>query len=314
MKILTICIPCNEQTKSIHSLMESIQIQKEFIEVLFITQEISNTLQNDIDIWKSRMPNCIKVIERSKEIKPSISGLYFKLVSPDFQLEQAGLVKVVSTLQSLLRSQVSLDVLISDYEFKTNDRKRDIQDFHAGMVQEDILEWHQMKTINQNRIFDSKCMIFKSNIITKYDLNVFYDSIYNQMALPIYILGYAKTFLYSPGVLLVCNKVDATEYLEQVSDGIYYAKNVIDEIDISDIKSRKARHYVAYQLNVLLLRIVSTLINEGSIDSLQKKEELWFYLKINNYVLYKQCKKYLIAKLIGSESNTLTNQIIKRMK
>lgn len=313
MKILTLCVPCNNNTLSIHSLVESVLIQEEFVEVLFILQQPNELLKSDIELWEKRYPNTVKIVTSNKDVLKNSTGLYFKLINPTTRIEPAGLVKVISTLKDLLRSQASLDLLVCDFEYKTNTKKRNINSYHQILNQEDIIEWHQIKSFNIKQHFNSKSIVYKTNLLIKNDFNFFYTNVYNDIALPIYILSYVKTILYTPVVFEVCIKDSKESFINAVDDGIYFAKEVINTIDISDIKSRKARAYVSNHINLLLLNIVKFLLDEGSIESLQKKEELWYYLKINNYVLYKQCKKMLTGKVIGIENTLITRQVIRHL-
>lgn len=313
MKILTICVPCNESTLSIHSVVESILIQKEFVELVFVLGQGAMHLKEDLELWIEKLGDSIKYVEKPSDVLLVSKGLYFKVLSAQATLEQAGLVKVVSTLQDLLRSQVSLDVLVCDYEYKVEGVKKDIQTYNSVLVQEDIVEWHQMKMFNHGQFFNAKSMVFKTNLFVVNEYGLFYDSIYHYMTLPIYVFMSAKSFLYTTGVLEVSNKVTLEQYIEHVDQGIHYVQGIVDVVDINEVKSRKARYHIVSHFNALFMRIVAALLEEGSIESIQKKEALWYYLKINNYVLYKQCKKLLSGKIIGNEHHRLVKQVVKRV-
>lgn len=313
MKILTICIPCDKDTISIHSIVESTLILSEYVELLFVLNKDAIHLRNDILIWKEKLGKSIKYVDSNDDVIKEAKGLYFKLLSPRASIEQSGLLKVVNTLQDLLRSQISLDVLVCDYEYKVSGVKKDIYRYNSVMVQDDIVEWHQMKLTNYKQYFNSKSMIFKTNILKQNNYCLFDYSIYQSCMLPIYLCYYAKTFLYTTTVLEVLNKENQELYLSEVDQGIEQIKAIILSIDISDVKSRKARSYIVNHTNRVLLRIASVLLQEGSVESIQKKEALWYYLRIHNYILYKQCKKMFHGKLMDSDNNKVMKQIIKRV-
>lgn len=313
MRVLTLCIPCYHDTINVHSFIESCLIKEDSIHILFVTHGINESLQEDLDLLKKRYPEMIDLCDGNIDPITQAKGLYFKVMQPSHTLEQAGLVKVVNTLQDFIRIQANLDLLICDVEFKTNKKTKDIVEFRKLFPIDIPFEWHQVGHIKTAYHMPLESFVYKTNMLKQCSSSLS-NTIYMSYAYSLLPLTNVKTMHYIDIVLEKSKRPTKQELFDEVTLGTDLIKEIIDKLDISDFKSRKMKRYVTEHFVAYLARLMLTYIQDGSVESLQAKEELWYYLKVHNYILYKQCKRSSLAKLVGMDNQFVLNTLKKAME
>lgn len=315
MKILTICIPCNKQTKTIIETISSCLIKEESIEILIVNHHANDFVIEECNQYITKYPDTIRMITSNDSIMQEARGLYFKILPAKDTVDQSALVKVLETLESLLRIQANLDMLVCDFEYKTNKKKKERIDYHLALPTDQVFEWHQIKYFATFQCFTMESVVFKTNILKTLHASCYLDTLYNSFMFPLLPIIKVKAMLYlDVSMHIVDAKIPELTYLNTVDECIANTKEMIDGIDIQDLKSRKMKHYVCRHINILLVRCVVSLLKRGQIEDRVKKEELWDYLQIHNYALYKHCKNTIVGRLISKDHRIIKAMLIKANK
>lgn len=82
----------------------------------------------------------------------------------------------------------------------------------------------------------------------------------------------------------------------RIDQQIKVNKLMIDAYDLTKIKNKKLRDYMVKYLTMMMTVSSVFLIKEGSEESLQKREELWEYLKNKNKIMYRMINKMALSK------------------
>lgn len=312
MKILTICIPCNKQTETITKTIDSCLIKEDEIEILIVNHHANNFVVEECQYYITKYPDTVRMI--TSELSPVLEakGLYFKMLPAKDIIDQSALVKVLETLESLLRIQANLDVLVCDYEYKTNKKKKDCIDYHLALPTDKVFEWHQIKYFATFQCFTMESVIFKTNILKTLNASCYLDTMYHSPMFPLLPIVKVKAMLYlDVSMHIVDTRISELMYLNTVDECIANTKAMIDSIDIQDLKSRKMKHYVCRHINILLVRCIISLLKRGQIDDYAKRDELWEYLQIHNYALYKHCKNTIVGRLLSKEHRVINALLTK---
>lgn len=312
MKILTICIPCTKQTTSIIETIESCLIKEEVIELLVVNHQTSDVVTKEINDYASKYPETIKVIDGNASPMQVATGLYFKMLPTKDILDQSSLVKVIETLSALISVQANLDMLVCNFEYQTTKKKKACIDYKLALPTDRIFEWHQIKYFGSLQCFPMEAVIFKTNILKTMTVDYNFETIYASLLYAIVPIQKVKAMFYLDVSLhQIAIRKNRLEYLNTVDECIYYTKHMIDIIDFSEIKSRKMKQYVSKHMNILLARCIISLIERNSVADKKEIEELWNYLQVHNYALFKYCQKTIVGKLLVKE-NRFTKSILER--
>ncbi len=312
MKILSICIPCGAATKSIHGVIESCLIMEEEIEIVIIKNNISDKLQEDIEYWQNKYPETIIQTENQNYFN-DVHGLYMKVVSPTSIIVQSTIVQIVATIKDLVRVQANLDFIVCDYEYTTSKRKKDICQYSGHFVVDEPSMWHQVKNISSVPPLLTLSVIFKTAIV-KNELKTVSDfHCYSIYALAILPVAKATSFLYIDRVFEISSRITSEEYSKEIDRGIILCKKVIDDIDLQEIKSRKARNYITKHIVLLFSQVMNNLMSSNDENKQSKHDEFLSYFKSSNYVLYCYCKKSINGKILASNSKIASKLLVKNI-
>lgn len=316
MKILTICIPCDNQVHTILATIESCLIKEEDVEVLVVKDQCLPQVEQELNVLVQRYPDSVRCIENYEHhpIETAVQeakGLYFKVLRASDTLDQSSLVKVLETFKDLLRIQANLDMMICDYEYLTKKKKKDRIDYTLALPLDKVFTWHQIKFFKPLHCLTIESVMFKTNIlktshIVLYrELDVYNDALFTILPLPkVNAMCYVNVILQR-----VEKKMTEQEYMESVDASIDIAKEMIEHTDLSDVKSRKLRYYLAKHIATMIARAMVSLIKRGQIEDRVKKDELWDYLQIHNQYLYKYCKRTIVGKLAMIDYK-ITNELL----
>ncbi len=310
MKILSVCIPCDQDTMSIHGVVETCKILKNDIEIVFIKDNVTLDLQSDITYLKNKYPDTIVEATRNDYLD-KISGLYLKVVEANNKIIQATLVQVITTLKDLLRVQANIDFIVCDKEYTTTKRKKDIVTYQGYLPLDTPIEWHQVKNISSMPLLTNQSVIYKTASVKELGFNITSYTSFTKLALVILPVSKAKSFFYIDNIIELSNKDTIEKYTNESSESIQLIKDVIDTIDISEIKSRKARAYVTRHCITLFSQLLHGLYQQKSEEAKKQYIELQEYFKRENYVLYCHCKKTFGGKILTSK-NTAASKLLKK--
>ena len=77
---------------------------------------------------------------------------------------------------------------------------------------------------------------------------------------------------------------------------------MIDCCDVMQLKSRKLRNYMVKYLTMITTVSTVLLVKSGTPEHLQKRDDLWLYLKMKNPELYKAVKHTTLGSLMEMDS------------
>ncbi|MFV0394677.1 MAG: hypothetical protein ACK5LC_09820 [Coprobacillaceae bacterium] len=321
MKILTVCIVCNEENSNLNKIVESCLLLKEDIEVLVLGEEDNDMLQ-EAQKYAEEYPEDVKVhisplLDSLQNGIQQANGLYFKLFDSKDSLDTSVLVKVVETFKDLLRIQANLDMMICDYEYPRKKKKRDVVEYVDVFPLDKVFEWHQTKAFKIMCKMSMEGIIVKTNILKKLDLSFFYNQ-YIQELLVLKILPSIKSMYYLDKTL---QHIDSPKYKNHtiVSLQQYHTilNEIVDTVDITNIESRKFRNYMINHINSLLLYFFNACMKQNSIEARVHKEEILEHIILENTSLYRALRKTAVFKLYSSDvklSNVLIARKYKNMK
>lgn len=315
MKILTVCIVCNEENTTLNKIIESCLLVKEDVEILILGEE-DNAILEEARKYENSHPEDVKVISctllDSLQIAiDQASGLYFKILDSKDTLDTSVLVKVVETLKDLLRIQANLDMLVCDYEYPRKKKKRDMVEYDNVFPLDKVFQWHQTKGFKMMQLLSMEAVILKTNIVKKIEFKYTYNQ-YIQELLLLTILPSIKSLYYLDKSL---QHITTQKYKNHTIVSLQEYHTIIDEIvntiDITNTESRKFRNYIINHINSLLLYFCNACMKQNTIESRVHKEEVLEHLIIENYPLYRALRKTTVFKLYASDVK-LSNVLVAR--
>ena len=75
--------------------------------------------------------------------------------------------------------------------------------------------------------------------------------------------------------------------IKRIDQQLKVTKLMIDAHDLSSIKNKKLQAYLTKYLAMMMIVSSALLVKEGTSESLEKRKDLWAYLKSKNKRLYR---------------------------
>jgi Glycosyltransferases involved in cell wall biogenesis len=311
MKILTVAIPCYNSQDYMRHAVESVLVGGEDVEILIINDGSVDDTGKIADELEQEYPGIIRAIHQEngghgEAVNAGIrnaKGLYFKVLDSDDWLDREALVKVMEKLRSFIREGRLVDMFLANYVYeKPSVHKHKAIRYEGVFPQEKIFGWSDIKKfkISQNILMHS--VIYRTQMLLDCSLELpkhtFYvDNIFVYTPLPyVKTMYYMDVDLYRYFIGRDDQSVNEKVMMGRIDQQIKVNKLMIDAHDLNKIKNKKLRDYMVKYLAMMMTVSSVFLIKEGSEESLEKRTELWKYLKNSSRNTYRLVNKQVLSK------------------
>lgn len=294
MKILSIAIPCyNSEEYMVHAV-ESALAGGEDVEVLIVDDGSVDETAKIADELEQKHPGIVRAIHQENAghggaVNTGLNnakGIYFKVLDSDDWLDRESLIRVLEKLRSFIRAGTLVDMFLANYVYeKPSLRKHKAIRYEGVFPQDEIFSWNDIKKfkVSQNILMHS--VIYRTQMLIDCGLELpkhtFYvDNIFVYTPLPsVKTMYYMDVDLYRYFIGRDDQSVNEEVMISRIDQQIKVNKIMIDTYDLTKIRSKKLRDYMAKYLAMMMTVSSVFLIKEGSEESLAKRSELWEYLK-----------------------------------
>ncbi|MCI9537491.1 MAG: glycosyltransferase family 2 protein [Eubacterium sp.] len=311
MKILTVAIPCYNSQDYMRHAVESVLVGGEDVEILIINDGSVDDTGKIADELEQEYPGIIRAIHQEngghgEAVNAGIrnaKGLYFKVLDSDDWLDREALVKVMEKLRSFIREGRLVDMFLANYVYeKPSVHKHKAIRYEGVFPQEKIFGWSDIKKfkISQNILMHS--VIYRTQMLLDCSLELpkhtFYvDNIFVYTPLPyVKTMYYMDVDLYRYFIGRDDQSVNEKVMMGRIDQQIKVNKLMIDAHDLNKIKNKKLRDYMVKYLAMMMTVSSVFLIKEGSEESLEKRTELWKYLKNSSRNTFRLVNKQVLSK------------------
>ena len=205
----------------------------------------------------------------------------------------------------MVNDGTGLDMVISNYVYeKPSVHKHKVMSYSIAIPKDKIITWRDFRhfRVSQNLLMHS--IIYRTKLLRDCGLRLpehtFYvDNLYAYNPLP-YVkkIYYLDVNLYRYYIGRDDQSVNEAIMTKRIDQQIKVNKLMIDSYDLMNIKDFKLRKYMIKYLAMMLIVSSALLVNEGSPESLKKRDELWNYLRNKNIILYNIINRRRLGKVM----------------
>ena len=214
------------------------------------------------------------------------TGLYFKVVDSDDWVDAESYQKVLTKLAELVHEGDPVDMMICNYVYEKQGakRKKTVR-YTSAFPQDKVFTWNDVKHFRLGQYILMHSVIYRTRILQNCGLELpkhtFYvDNIFVYYPLPyVKTLYYMDTDLYRYFIGRADQSVNEQVMIGRVDQQIKVNKMMIDQYDLRPVPNPKLRKYMISYLDIMMTVSSIMLIRSGTEESLQKKKDLWQYLK-----------------------------------
>lgn len=296
MKILSVAIPCYNSESYMEKCIKSILPVGDDVEILIVDDGSAKDKTPEIaDRYAAKYPDIIKAIHQEngghgEAVNAGLrnaSGLYYKVVDSDDWVNTKGLAKIVQRMKEL-EAEGGVDLLLANFVYdKVGAKHKKLMRFANVFPQDEVFEWDAMRHMRQTQYILMHNIFYRTQMLRSCGLELpkhtFYvDNIFAFQPLP-YVkrMYYMDVNLYHYFIGREDQSVNESVMIKRIDQQIRVNKIMIDvmtETDFTD-KSPRLKKYMMIYLTKIMTVTSIMLILSGTEEALEKKADIWKYLK-----------------------------------
>lgn len=307
MKLITFTVPCYNSAAYMEHCIQTLLPAGEEAEIILVDDGSSDETGAIADTWAEKYPTIIRAIHQEngghgEGVNQGIrnaSGLYFKVVDSDDWLDADALQKVMAKLREFAAMETPVDLLLCNYVYEHTVDNTHHTVRYTGILPEDRpFTWAEIGHFPQSQNILMHSVIYRTQVMRDCGLRLpkhtFYvDNIFVYLPLPhCKKLYYLDLDLYRYFIGREDQSVNEKVMLKRVDQQLRVTKLMITAVDLYALppEQKKLRAYMFNYLSMMMTISSVFLTMDGGAEALQKRAELWQFLKLHDRRVYKRCR------------------------
>ena len=305
MKLLSVAIPCYNSENYMRKCVDSLLVGGEDVEIIIVDDgSIKDRTAEIADEYAGKYPTIVKAVHQENgghgaAVNTGIrnaTGLFFKVVDSDDWVKAEAYVKVLDTLREMAGGASTLDMLICNFVYeKEGEKRKKVMHYRHIFPQGKMVSWQDCHHFSKGHYILMHSVIFRTKLLRECGLKLpehtFYvDNIYVFEPLP-YVknMYYLDVNLYRYYIGREDQSVNEEIMISRIDQQIRVNKIMIDylvERKAEIMKNKRLYQYMRNYLEIITTVSSVLLIRAGTDESLERKKELWKYLKSKDRKLF----------------------------
>ena len=314
MKYISFAIPSYNSEDYISRAIESILPGGEDVEIIIVNDGSKDGTLKIAKEYKEKYPDIIKVVDKENGGHgdavnfglANATGKYFKVVDSDDWVNEEALLLILSFLKELERDDKEIDMRVSNYVYeKVGAAHKKCIHYRNVLPQDKIFTWDEIGRFHLDQYILMHSVIYRTSMIKLSQMTLpkhtFYvDNIYVYYPLPhVRKIYYMDVDFYRYFIGREDQSVNEKVMISRVDQQIFVTKTMIDMYHLRDISSRKLRHYMVNYLAIMMTVSSILLIRSKKQENLEKKRELWRYLKKKDLKIYLRIRYGILGQTMN---------------
>ncbi|MEK5162502.1 glycosyltransferase family 2 protein [Paenibacillus sp. FSL R5-0527] len=314
MKLLSVVIPCYNSQDYMRYCIESLLPGGERVELLIVNDGSADRTGQIADEYASRYPGIVKAIHQEngghgEAVNAGIrhaAGLYFKVVDSDDWVDVRAYLKILETLSALTGEDKHVDMLVSNFVYEKEGKKyRKIMKYDDVLPEGRIFTWDDIQCFRKGQYMLMHSVMYRTQLLRDCRLELpkhtFYvDNLFVYTPLAhVKTLYYVNVDFYRYFIGREGQSVQESIMIRRIDQQIKVNKLMIDQVQLDKIENPNLRRYMFRHLEIVTVVSVILLIRSGTDEHLEKKDELWDYIKNKDMKLYQDLKYGLMGRMIN---------------
>lgn len=314
MKYISFAIPSYNSEDYMSHAIESILPGGEDVEIIIVNDGSKDRTSEIAHEYRRKYPDIVKVVDKENgghgdavnSGLANATGKYFKVVDSDDWVDEEALLKILSFLKELEREEKEIDMLISNYVYeKAGAAHKKCIHYRNVLPQDKIFIWDEIGRFHLDQYILMHSVIYRTAMIKLSQMTLpkhtFYvDNIYVYYPLPhVRKIYYMDVDFYRYFIGREDQSVNEKVMISRVDQQIFVTKTMIDMYQLRDIESKKLRHYMVNYLAIMMTVSSILLIRSKKQENLEKKRELWRYLKKKDFKTFLRIRYGILGQTMN---------------
>ena len=302
MKLLSVAIPCYNSESYMEHCINTLLTGGEEVEIIIVDDGSAKDRTAEIaDEYARRYPTICRAIHQEngghgEAVNTGLrnaTGIFFKVVDSDDWVNEEAFQEVLETLRRFVYGEETLDMLVTNFVYEKQGAKRKkVMKYSTAFPKDKVFGWDDVKFFMTGQYILMHSVIYRTGLLRQCGLELpkhtFYvDNIFVYQPLPhVKHIYYLDVNFYRYYIGRQDQSVNETVMIGRIDQQLLVTKLRLGYYDVMKISSRKLRHYMTQYLEIMMTVSSVLAIKSGTEENLEKKKELWQYLKKMNLPLY----------------------------
>ena len=304
-KLITFAVPCYNSAAYMRHCIETLLSAGEQAEIILVDDgSVKDETPAICDEYAAKYPTIVKAIHQEngghgEGVNQGIrnaTGLYYKVVDSDDWLDTEALKKVLARLATLVERHTAPDLMICNYVYEPVEDTTTLTVRYTNVFpQNRLFNWTHVGHFRPDQNILMHSVMYRTEVLRKCGMvlpkHTFYvDNLYVFEPLP-YVknMYYLDVNFYRYYIGRQDQSVNETVMISRIDQQIRVTKLMIDYLvgrKSELVKNRRLYQYMRNYLEIIMTVSSVLLIRSGTTEHLEKKKELWEYLKGKDKRLY----------------------------
>ncbi|MGN0331800.1 MAG: glycosyltransferase family 2 protein [Lachnospiraceae bacterium] len=334
MKYISFAIPSYNSESYMSHAIESILPGGEDVEIIIVNDGSKDGTSRIAHEYMDKYPDIIKVVDKENgghgdavnSGLANATGKYFKVVDSDDWVDEESLHKILDFLKQLEEEEKEIDMLISNYVYeKVGASHKKCIHYRNVLPQDKIFTWDDIGRFHLDQYILMHSVIYRTSMLKLSQMTLpkhtFYvDNIYVYYPLP-YVrkIYYLDVDFYRYFIGREDQSVNEKVMISRIDQQIFVTKKMIDMYQLKEIRSKKLRHYMVNYLAIMMTVSSILLIRSKKEENLEKKRELWQYLKRKDFKTFLRIRYGILGQTMnipgkpGRKISSLAYTVARRL-
>lgn len=313
MKLLTFAIPCYNSQDYMEKCIESILPGGEDIEILIVDDGSKDRTAEIADAYAAKYPTIIRAIHQEngghgEAVNTGIrnaAGLYFKVVDSDDWVDAEAYEQILDKLRELIREKNQIDMMLANYVYEKVGAKHKKVMRQSGFPKDRVFTWSDVGHIRKGNYILMHSVMYRTQLLRDCGLELpkhtFYvDNIYVYKPLPyVRSMYYMDVDFYRYFIGREDQSVNESVMIGRIDQQIKVNKIMIDDVNLWKVPNPKCRKYMYNYLEIITVISTIMLIRSGTPENLQKKRDLWTYIKNKDIRLFHRLRTGIMGNTMN---------------
>jgi glycosyltransferase involved in cell wall biosynthesis len=314
MKLLSIVIPSFNSEEYMRYCIESLLPGGESVEILIVNDGSVDNTAEVADEYAKKYPTIVKAIHQEngghgEAVNAGLrnaSGLYFKVVDSDDWVDTRAYLKILTKLNDLVVEEKLIDMMISNFVYEKEGAKyKKVMKYENVLPIGEIFTWDDIKPFRKGQYLLMHSLIYRTQLLKDCSLELpkhtFYvDNLFVYVPLKhVKSMYYINVEFYRYFIGREDQSVQESVMIKRIDQQIKVNKLMIDLVQLDHVTSPKLRQYLFHHLEIVTVVSAILLIRSGTRENLQKKKDLWKYIKDKDLELYHDIRFGMMGQLMN---------------
>ena len=306
MKLLSVAVPCYNSQGYMQHCIETLLSGGPEMEIIIVDDGSSDKTGAIADEMQRKYPDIIHTVHQENAGHggavmaglANAAGLYFRVVDSDDWVDEEALKKVLDHLREFSQMEQPVDLLISNYIYdKAGVSHKKVIRYRSALPVNQILGWDGAKRFHKGQYLLMHALTYRTEVLRESRLSLpkhtFYvDNLFAYSPLAfVHSLYYLDVNLYHYFIGREDQSVQEKTMIRRIDQQLRVNRLMLEQVDLRTVQNKRQRQYMFSYLEIVTSISSILLIRAGTREHLQKKKELWAYIRVNHPWAYGRLRR-----------------------